>query len=147
VVKARRYIFRGQSDFMDIVIRNIANEFVVVDPDKKATVEPVDPMLYQRIEKNYEGFKSHELISSYEFSCDWNTWEIHPHGDEIVLLLSGEITLILQLNGGQKSVTLTELGSYIIVPKGIWHTAKTIVPSKLLFITPGEGTLNKDVPE
>jgi len=132
---------------MDIVIRNIANEFIVLDPDKKATVEQADEMLYQRIDKNYKGFKSHELVSAYEFDSDWNTWEIHPHGDEIVLLLSGEITFILQLQSGQKSVTLQEEGSYIIVPKGIWHTAKTTVKSKLLFITPGEGTEHRVEPE
>jgi oxalate decarboxylase/phosphoglucose isomerase-like protein (cupin superfamily) len=64
-----------------------------------------------------------------------------------VLLLSGKITLILQLHSGQKSVTLQEIGSYIIVPKGIWHTAKTTIKSKLLFITAGEGTLNKEESE
>lgn len=104
-------------------------------------------MFYQRIENNYDGFKSHQLVSSYEFNSDWNTWEVYPHGDEIVVLLSGKITLILQLAGEQKSVTLQELGAYMIVPKGIWHTAKTKVPSKLLFLTPGEGTLKKEEPK
>jgi hypothetical protein len=38
---------------MDIVIRNIASEFIVVDPDKRVTVEQADETLYQRIDKDY----------------------------------------------------------------------------------------------
>ena len=34
-------------------------------------------------------------------------------------------------------------GSFVIVPRGTWHTARTSVATKMLFITPGEGTKNK----
>jgi len=132
---------------MEVKVRNIANEFVVLSPKKIATIEQADSTLYQRIAQNYNGFKSHELVAAYEFESDWDTWEIHPNGDEIVLLLSGEITLVLKLPGGLQSVALCEAGSYVVVPKGIWHTAKTRTPSRLLFVTPGEGTCNSESPE
>jgi hypothetical protein len=31
------------------------------------------------------------------------------------------------------------------VPKGIWHTANTTLPTKMLFVTPGAGTEHKRV--
>ncbi len=124
---------------------SIEKEFVVMDADKKATIEQFNPTLYERIDKKYNGFKGCELISCYEFSEDWSTWEIHPNGDEIVILLSGEVTFILQLEDGDKSIFLDNTGSYVVVPKNVWHMARTNVNTKMLFITPGEGTKNKNV--
>lgn len=121
----------------------IENEFIVLDPDKKASIEQPDSSLYPRIEKTYNGFAGCELISCYEFEADWSSWEVHPHGDEIVMLMSGEVTFVLENPDGQTSITLLEQGHYIIVPKGTWHTAKTKGRSKVLFITPGQGTQHK----
>lgn len=123
---------------------HIESEFVVLSPGKKATIEPANASLYQRIDKTYNGFKGHELISCYEFESDWSNWEIHPNGDEVVVLLSGEVTFILKETQGEKSITLNEQGQFLIVPQGVWHSAKTNVKSKVLFITPGEGTVHKD---
>ena len=123
----------------------IEKEFVVLSADKEASIERFDSTLYERLDENYPGFKGCELISCHEFSSDWPTWEIHPHGDEIVILLSGEVTFILQLEAGDEAVILDREGSYIIVPKNVWHTARTERNAKLLFITPGEGTENRSV--
>jgi len=76
------------------------------------------------------------------FNEDWPSWEIHPKWDEVVILLPGKVTFVLQNENGESSVSLTEEGSYIMIPKGVWHTARTNSKSKMLFITPGEGTLN-----
>lgn len=132
---------------MKTVVRNIVNEFVVLSPEKKASIEIADATLYQRLDKDYGNFSGHELIAVHEFDKDWNTWEMHPNGDEIVLLLSGHITMTMNLPHGQESATLNSSGSYVIVPKGVWHTATTSIKSRVLFITPGEGTENKEAPE
>jgi cupin superfamily acireductone dioxygenase involved in methionine salvage len=132
---------------MSVKVGNIQNEFIVHSQNKDAFIEKNDNTLYERIGQKYEGFRGHDLIAGYEFTSDWNTWEVHPTGDESVLLLSGKITFVLRLPDGEESITLYEPGSYIIVPKGIWHTAKISVKSKLLFITPGEGTQNKEEPD
>ncbi len=125
--------------------KNIQNEFVVLDHEKNATVELCDSSLYERIGQNYGEFIGHELISCHEFSEDWPSWEIHPHGDEVVILLSGKATLVLDLGNEQQQIELSEQGDYVLVPRDTWHTAKIKAQSKLLFITPGQGTLNKDV--
>lgn len=36
------------------------------------------------------------LISEFECSADWSSWEMHPHGEEFVYLIAGEVLLQLQ---------------------------------------------------
>lgn len=126
--------------------RSLARDFVVLSPDKRATVETADAGLYQRLDENYQDFAGHELIALHQFDSDWGSWEIHPHGDEVVVLVSGEITFVLQLPDGESSVTLSEAGSYVIVPRNVWHTARTDVSCSVLFITPGQETQHAAVP-
>ena len=128
---------------MSARIYDIAENFVVVDPSMRANVEAFDESLYQRIDQNYEGFKNHQLVSCHSFDEDWSTWEIHPHGDEIVMLMSGRTTLVLRVGDEDKTLSLDKAGSYVIVPKNTWHTAKTDVATTMLFITPGQDTKNE----
>lgn len=130
---------------MNIKSSNISDEFVVISPEKTAFREPFTPTLFQELDDRYSGFKGHELVSSFEFDTDWRTWEMHPAGDEVVILLSGAATFVLEVNGGHQSVTLETPGSYVVVPRGIWHTARTSQPTRMLFITPGEGTRNRSM--
>lgn len=124
--------------------RSIHDHFIVLSPDKQASIESCDSGLYQRLDDNYAGFAGHELVSCHTFSEDWPSWEVHPKGDEIVMLLSGRVTFILELDDEEKAVELTKQGAYVIVPRGVWHTATVSEPSTVLFITPGEGTQHRD---
>ncbi|TYQ29019.1 cupin domain-containing protein [Pseudanabaena sp. UWO311] len=124
---------------------SIISDFVVLSPDKKANTEHFNSGLYERLNAKYNGFAGHELISCHEFTSDWTSWEVHPYGDEIVVLLSGTTTFLLKIEGDEVRVILSYLGQYVIVPKGVWHTAKTQDYVKLLFITPGQDTQNKAI--
>lgn len=125
----------------------IFDEFVVLKPDMQMDSLSFGPDFYESLEKNYSGFKSHCLVSAHEFSENWNTWEIHPHGDEMVVLVAGSAELVLRRESGDESVKLLEPGSYLVVPKNTWHTAFIEKHASLLFITPGEGTLNESEPQ
>jgi quercetin dioxygenase-like cupin family protein len=46
--------------------------------------------------------------------------EMHPDGDEILVLVSGRVELVLEYADGNRRVALPP-GRAIIVPKGIWH--------------------------
>jgi quercetin dioxygenase-like cupin family protein len=52
---------------------------------------------------------------------------------------------LLQLPDKEKAVHLLQEGEYVVMPRSVWHTVKTTGKTKMLFITPGEGTKNKDV--
>ena len=84
------------------------------------------------------------LISEFVCVEDWANWERHPEGDEFVYLLSGEIELLLELPGGTTSTRISGSGAHI-VPRNVWHTAKVFAPSRMLFITRGEGTEHRPV--
>lgn len=125
----------------------IETDFAVMGPDKTVHVEHFDEGLYSRLDTGYKGFAGHELISCHTFSTDWGSWEVHPNGDEVVILLSGEVTFVLQSAGGDVPVHLDRQGQYVVVPQGVWHTARTEIETKLLFITPGEGTQHREAEE
>lgn len=79
------------------------------------------------------------LISEYAFTEDWPSWEMHPQGDEFVYLLSGAVDLLLEQ--GTNVVTIALVGSgAVVVPRGVWHTAKVRAPSRMLHVTRGAGT-------
>lgn len=84
------------------------------------------------------------LMSAFTFSEPWSVWERHPAGDELVMLLSGTVTLVVE--GDQEcEVLMSTPGAYILVPRNVWHTARTAVPTTLLFFTPGAGTEHRPV--
>jgi quercetin dioxygenase-like cupin family protein len=77
-------------------------------------------------------------------SKDWDHWERHPAGEEILTLLSGEMELILDMDGGEQRAVL-KAGQTFIVPRGIWHRALVREPGRLMFVTPGAGTEHRRV--
>jgi len=79
------------------------------------------------------------LLAVLPMDKDWTTWERHPAGDEILFLVNGKMTLVLEENGGERRVDL-EGGRLAIVPKGVWHTARLSTPCLLLALTDGIGT-------
>ena len=131
---------------MPIPVNNLADTFAVLTPGLDVQPVKVTPSLYNELDENFSGFTGHTLVSSHKFSSDWPTWERHPAGDEIVMLLSGAATLILRNASGDEPVKLTEPGTYVVVPRDTWHTARISTSAHMLFITPGEGTENVEQP-
>lgn len=96
----------------------------------------------------YEGYgKRHagdgvegRLVSMASFTESWGAWEIHPYGHEVVLCISGRMTLHQEdQDGATRTVTL-EAGQGVINEPGVWHTADIDEPTTALFITAGLGT-------
>ena len=91
------------------------------------------------VERNAADGAEARLVSLYSFSENWTSWERHPVGDEAVICIAGEITLIQELPDGTESVAL-HAGDYAINPRGVWHTADVADRATALFITAGVGT-------
>lgn len=86
------------------------------------------------------------LISEFVCNEHWANWEMHPNGDEFVYVLDGDIEFVLELPSGLAKVRISGSGA-VVVPRGIWHTAEVFAPSRMLFVTRGEGTLHRPVSE
>ena len=83
------------------------------------------------------------LVSMFRFTEDWAGWEMHPAGDEVVVCLSGGMTLTQQYPDGRIETVTLAPGEYAINPPGVWHTADIAGEAQGLFITAGAGTQNR----
>lgn len=79
------------------------------------------------------------LVSCHEFTGSWDSWEMHPAGEEVVLCLEGAMTLHQEHPDGTTASVTIEAGEYAINPPGTWHTADIAGRAKALFITAGIG--------
>jgi len=125
---------------------NLATTFAVMNREFKVESLPVTDSIYAELDERYDGFTGHLLIACHRFDGDWPTWEIHPHGDELVSLVSGNVELVLRTDDGEQSVSCRSPGDFVVVPKNTWHTAKVHAPTTMIFVTPGEGTENRESP-
>jgi mannose-6-phosphate isomerase-like protein (cupin superfamily) len=64
--------------------------------------------------------------------------EVHPDGNELLFLVSGAVTVRLELPGGDETVELGP-GDAIVIPQGVWHLVTLREPGRLIHITPGPG--------
>lgn len=100
-----------------------------VGPDFWATIDERDDLAAR-------------LVAIFAYDADWTSWEVHPDGDEIVVLLSGAVDLVLEQPDGPRTVELRDRGA-AVVPRGVWHTANVFGPSEALHITRGAGTTHR----
>jgi mannose-6-phosphate isomerase-like protein (cupin superfamily) len=119
---------------------DLASTFVVMQPDHSASLVDVTPTVYEELDRRFGGFAGHMLVSCHSFDKDWSGWERHPAGDEIVCLLSGDVQMVFERDGGEEVVRLSSPGSFVVVPKGVWHIARTRTATQMLFVTPGQDT-------
>lgn len=80
------------------------------------------------------------LVSQYTFTESWDSWEMHPKGEEVVICTQGSMALIQEFPDGARETVTLEAGEYAINPRGVWHTADVEGSATAIFITAGEGT-------
>jgi quercetin dioxygenase-like cupin family protein len=120
---------------------NFKTTFARLRNDARVEPLPVDDSFWPQLMSGALGTFHHEyLVTMFEYEADWTSWERHPNGDEIVCLLEGRVTFVLERAGGEERIELAAPGAYVLVPRGTWHTAKTSTRTRMLFITAGEGT-------
>jgi mannose-6-phosphate isomerase-like protein (cupin superfamily) len=122
----------------------LTGAYLRLRPD--ASIEPlqVGADFWQRLMGGKLGSFHHEyLVTTFAYDKDWPNWEMHPNGDEVVMLLDGATTFVLEIDGRERLVQLDQSCSYVVVPRGTWHTSRTHSPCRMLFITAGEGTQHR----
>ncbi len=120
---------------------NLGSDHLRLRPDSSIEALPLGADFWPQLMAGKLGDFHHEyLVTMNAYERDWPSWECHPNGDEIVLLLSGRATMVLETANGEIAVELAATGDYVRIPRNTWHTSRTTVPTKMLFITAGEGT-------
>ena len=112
--------------------------FVHLPDGPDTTLLEVTPDFWQKLEARTD-LHGGRLVSAYRFDADWKSWERHPAGDEIVVQLSGAMDFVVDDGRSERTVTLRGRAA-LVVPRGLWHTARVLEPSEAIFVTRGEGT-------
>lgn len=107
-------------------------------PDGTIAPETMGPDFWSR---RVLEFGDGQLITRMTTSENWQSWEMHPNGDEFITQVSGEMELILE--GYDDPVRLSP-GSFVVVPKGCWHSANVIIPGDAIYVTNGRGTRHRE---
>jgi len=131
-----RHTRKSRGNLMSL---NPQRTYVHLAEDGVATQLPGGEEFWSMPEAEMERYGNGWLISEFEFEADWPNWEMHPNADEFVYLLSGSVEVHLERPEGLHKVALKGSGA-VVVPRGIWHTAKVAAPSRMLHVTRGAGT-------
>jgi mannose-6-phosphate isomerase-like protein (cupin superfamily) len=59
--------------------------------------------------------------------------EVHPDGDELVVVLAGAIHVMVD-DGSSETAIALDVGQAAVVPRGMWHRLVMREPGRLLFI-------------
>jgi mannose-6-phosphate isomerase-like protein (cupin superfamily) len=121
---------------------NILAAYLHVQDGGTSVQLPVSDAFWEELSQGgHPELDAGRLLSAFSFHAPWATWERHPAGEELVMLLSGSATVVLEESGGDvREIALRAPGDYVLVPRGAWHTALTDEPTTMLFLTPGDGT-------
>lgn len=83
------------------------------------------------------------IISSYDVRVAEDLhpflWEMHPAGDEVLLMCSGALEVVISNDGEEEILPLTA-ATGLIVPAGAWHRLVLRAPGLLIAVTSHEGT-------
>lgn len=104
---------------------------------------PVTDDFWPTIEQRTD-LRTGRLMTGVPVTSAWDTWEMHPAGDEIIAVTAGSVRFHLD-DGEHTSEVTVSAPDYIVVPAGTWHTADDPLdrPARLLVITWGEGTTTR----
>ncbi len=91
-----------------------------------------DPGLLARTERSW-------LVGTYPVTGHWDQWEMHPHGDEVIVAVAGRFRVHTERAGCEATVELVA-GRTIVMPARTWHTFDVDEPGEILNITSGRGT-------
>lgn len=120
---------------------DLATTYVQLDDGPAAFSVEVDNEFWATIDRRPE-LLGGRLVGTFHNAEDWDIWEMHPAGDEVVCLLSGAVGVVLDEAGGESVVELKP-GQTCIVPRGVWHRAVVHEPGDTLHITRGDGTQHR----
>lgn len=123
--------------------RRLADSFVHLGLGATAVPQPpFDGMAWYEAYGERHGADGREgrLVSQHTFADDWDSWEMHPLGDELVICTAGEMVLHQEFPNGRVETVTLRAGEYAINPPGVWHIADVASQATAIFVTAGEGT-------
>src|SRR5262249_51983408 len=95
---------------------DLATTFLRLRPATSIEKLPSSDFWPQLMRGELGNFHHEYLVTTSDHHADWPSWEMHPNGDEIVCLLSGAATFVLEADAGRHEyVELGRPGSFAFV--------------------------------
>lgn len=120
---------------------DLAATYMYLPPSPEVRTFPGADEFWAGIERRTD-LDDGRLVCQFRNEADWDHWECHPEGDEVLILLSGAIDLTIKEGETERRVALRGQRSFI-VPAGSWHTACVLEPGDMIAITWGKGTMHR----
>jgi mannose-6-phosphate isomerase-like protein (cupin superfamily) len=83
------------------------------------------------------------LVARFPVRDGISHWEMHPRGDEILVMLEGAIDVVLEQSDGTTRTVPLETGAACLVPRATWHRLLPRAPGHLLAVTYGKATQHR----
>jgi mannose-6-phosphate isomerase-like protein (cupin superfamily) len=122
---------------------DLEHSYVHLSDGPEAKRVEVTPDFWRTIDAN-EALRGGRLVTAFRFSEDWADWEMHPAGEELVVLASGALDLVLEDAAGARTTLALRGRGAVLIPRGTWHWARVLEPSEMWFVTYGEGTQHRE---
>ena len=106
----------------------------------RITPLPGGPEFWKTVDRNAAA--GGLLVTATTASGNSRHWEMHPNGDEALVLLEGEARIVFERPAGDEVHAMAP-GTTLIVPQGTWHRAETQRGYRMLYMTFGIGTQHK----
>jgi mannose-6-phosphate isomerase-like protein (cupin superfamily) len=122
---------------------DLESTYLGLDGAGAVTAMPVGPDFWETVDTN-PGARG-TMVTVHNGEGDWPHWEMHPAGEEVLVLLEGSLRLWLEHADGHLEALDPKPGATIVVPRGAWHRAVRQQGVKMLFITYGPGTTHRPI--
>jgi mannose-6-phosphate isomerase-like protein (cupin superfamily) len=121
---------------------DLETTYVHLSDGPDAKLAPVTPDFWRTLDGNPE-LRGGRLVTAHRFTEDWPHWEMHPAGEELVVLVAGSLDLELEDPRGERRLLPLRGRGAVLIPRGTWHWARVHEPSEMWFVTYGEGTQHR----
>jgi mannose-6-phosphate isomerase-like protein (cupin superfamily) len=126
-----------------VPIFDLESTYLGLDGQGRVTPMKGGPEFWANV-ASYPAAAGGTLVTVGTAEGDWNHWEMHPNGDEVLVLLEGTLQMVFERPGGDEVHDMRP-GATLVVPAGIWHRGRAQKNVRMLFMTFGKGTQHKPV--
>ena len=99
--------------------------YVEVNKDFTATIFAGGEAFWSRPPEEISTAHPGLMVVKFAYTENPPTREMHPHSDEIITLMEGELEFTLNPGREEKRVRV-RMGETVIIPKGTWHCVSVI---------------------
>jgi mannose-6-phosphate isomerase-like protein (cupin superfamily) len=132
--RGQQRITIGDMDIDSIEGIDLARAFARLTDDGNIDVEPVSTAFWRGMGAAASGDRFVGIVD-FASPADLHSsmQEVHPDGDELIVVLAGALDVVIDDGTGETSIAL-EAGRAAVVARGTWHRLVMREPGRLLFI-------------